>query len=190
MTLDAWLNEHSCHLVETVQPPKDSGARLLYVVAPDGPLVSFRGPARDVINARADGSGGENVVVKNHPATWDYALMPRWWRERLFPSNFERWTEAEHKQRPRSYSWPDQQRLWWELDAWEDYFDGKLTLAQARQLVADLGPRPRPVSLRHLVVRSHQATKAVTVNPNKEAELMSRINPVPLPEAAAEGQAA
>lgn len=72
-----------------------------------------------------------------------YEKMCRPLRHRMFPDIFERWTSEEHLDKKSSLTFSEQERLWLEIDAWEDYLDGKMSLEDTHQFVADLGPLPK-----------------------------------------------
>lgn len=112
----------------------------------------------------------------------DYATWCRAERQRLKPSNFERWPEAEQS-RHSSLTWPQQQTVWLHEDAWEAYFDGDLPLAEARALVAAFEPLPKVSSPASLAHKKRMPVVVPTAfrpepNPEREAEAMSLVRPV------------
>lgn len=71
-----------------------------------------------------------------------YGAWCRAERQRLFPSSFERWEETEQA-RHSVLDWQQQQAVWAQQEAWEAFFDGQMTLEQAREYVGRLEPLPR-----------------------------------------------
>ena len=100
----------------------------------------------------------------------EYGTWCRAERQRLHPSNFERWSEAEHSAKSRSLTWDEQQTVWAHIDAWEWYFDGDRSLEQTRQHISYLEPLPQP-QVRITRVTTVQPAPAITRE--QEAHLMA-----------------
>lgn len=117
-------------------------------------------------------------------------------RRRLFPANFERWTEEEHKARRAALTWEQQLTVWHHRDVWEAMYDGELNEDQARALLANSEPLPPAYVLGGMIralvsgmrsgrPRGEQPQPGKQdipdLTPEREDFLMRIINPVPVP---------
>jgi len=180
VTLHDWFADNDGTLLRTL-PRQDQTHGETYVVEVREPRY-FRGPR--YVRLEED----QLLVVDNHPASWEYGLMPRWWREHLFPINFRRWTEDEHAARRTVFTWEQQQNVGAHKDAGEAWADGQLTTAQYEQHISYLEPLPSLAevlalfSIASAKARAHHMQPLPGVKPPPPNEAASRVTAEQLAE--------
>ncbi len=110
-------------------------------------------------------------------------------RQRLHPSNFERWSEAQHKAKRRALTWDQQQTVWAHTEAWEKCFDGEWTVEETRAQIARLDRLPRVISpqklARRMVIPAAKPEppppdfEVVPVTPERLAEVQAQLGEDP-----------
>ncbi len=146
------------------------------------PLLDAHGQqAEEIIR----GPKGEEIgrrflwaTVSKHPD--DYRFMCRGERKRLNPHVWARWTAEDHPSKHVGLTWPQQEIVWAHMDAWEAFFDGQMTLEQARQHVSYLEPLPRVMSMKGLAKKMTVHPKADRKGPAEDL-LLAAVRPVPEP---------
>lgn len=186
MTLVEWTTANGCQWVRTV-PGRSTQEPAKHIVHYQGDPKQCRIDPVGLV--KGDNGLMDGVFVDNHPVHWSYEVMPRYWRERLFPDNFARWTEAEHHAKPRGFSWEDQQTIWAHKEAWEEWIDGGMTLEATRAYVANLAPLPKVASIQTIVrsklirwnIKPERERPALT--PEQEKAMLDMLPKIPEPVA-------
>lgn len=178
-SLHEWMIEHDCEWVKTVPGRSDKEPARHFVRYIGGPLKDCRIDPVGLVNG--DKESPDGVFVENHPVHWQYDVMPRYWRERVFPHNFIHWTEAEHPAKRSGFTWCDQQTIWEHRDAWEAWIDGGMDLEATRAYIASLPALPTGPSLQNVVrlKRIPAGRRPPTLTPEQEQALLDALPRIP-----------